>query len=295
MICWVDGKTQDLASASIPLLAHSLHYGSAAFDGMRFYSTANGPAIFRLDDHVDRFLGSIRAIGGKSPFSKEDLKQAILKIVSSSKVNEGYIRPIGFFGDKDMELNPSETDFHIAITIWPWSHRLGEESIAVKVSKFQRTPPNCTIIRSKISGHYANSILARQDAREAGFDEALLLDHEFNIAEGPGANFFLVKDKQLITPMETNIFPGITRESVFTIAHNLGLSVKSSLLKVNDLVGADEAFFTGTAVGIVPIKRIDQFYMASEFGEVTKTLKSCYFKAAYGEDKKYSRWLTYVK
>jgi branched-chain amino acid aminotransferase len=292
MSSWIDGRLEK--DAKVSLLSHSLHYGSGIFDGMRFFHGQKGPAIFRGDDHIERFFHSAKAIGQSLSFTPQEIKKGIKDVIRESGLLEGYIRPFGFFGDGDMELNPTVASFHVGIAVWPWPARLGDDPISVTLSSFTRTPEKSTILTAKISGHYGNSILARQEARRKGFSEALLLDQNGNIAEGSGANFFCVKNGKLYTPFEKNIFPGITRDTVIQLAKDVKIDVILSDIPFSEIPSFDEAFFTGTAVGIVPIANIDHFYFKESNGSVTKKLKDLRTLAVEGKMIKYEHWLSYL-
>lgn len=289
---WHNGKLDN--DIRVPLLSHSLHYGSSVFEGMRFYATPKGSAVFRLDDHITRFFHSIQAIGASSPYSHSQIKQAVKDTIRSNNYIEGYIRPLGFFGDGDMELNPNPDIFQIAIAVWPWAARLGVDPITVTISPFTRTSSSSTITTAKISGHYANSILSRQEAKKRGFKEALLLDPFGNIAEGPGANFFAVKDGVLITPTPKHIFPGLTRETILQLAKDSQIPVEIRDILPSELATFDEAFFSGTALGILPIGSVDAILFKHPFGPIAKLLKDRYVQITHGNDESYDHWLTYV-
>lgn len=293
---WMDGKFVDWKDAKIHVLTHSLHYGSGVFEGIRFYKTEKGPAIFRLKEHVERLLYSAQALKMKIPFSKEEIMQAIKETVKINKIDEGYIRPISFFGYGKMGLNPEGASLSFAIAVWPWGAYLGEEAVKIKTSKFIRIHPKSLVADAKICGHYVNSILANLEAKEAGFDEALLLDYKNNIAEGPGENLFIAKNDVIKTPKLGTILPGITRDSIIKIARDLGYEVKEENLKLEDLYMANEAWYTGTAAEVTAIKQVDGKTIGNgKIGPITKILKEKYSNIVKGKDKKYLDWLTFVK
>ena len=291
MLFWIDGHLEESSTIRFPLLSHSLHYGSAIFDGLRFYETERGPAIFRLTEHVERLLLSAEKFGYRLPYSCDNLCQAVIQTIRANPIQAGYIRPIAFWGEGDMELQASQASQHVAIAIWPWAARLGHASIRVKISSFLRTPPQSTVIFAKLTGHYANSILARQEARKEGYQEALFLDYEGNIAEGPGANFFAVKNGVLFTPPEAKIFAGITRDSIIELAKGIGISVKIEDLHPDDIPTFDEAFFAGTAVEIVPIESINEIKIKNAPGTLTTQLQTLYLSTVHGKEKKMENWL----
>jgi branched-chain amino acid aminotransferase len=291
---WLDGKIEPISSAKCSLLSHSLHYGSAFFEGLRFYETSYGPAAFRLQEHIDRFFHSAQAIGFALPFSQEEIFAAVIDLVQINQLPQGYIRLIGFFGEGDMELHPTKAALHTAIFLWPWSPRMGTSCIRVKISSFMRTPPSSTIITAKLSGHYGNSILARQEARKEGYHEALLLDSSGNIAEGPGANFFAMKDGTLLTPPDTHLFPGITRDSVLQIAEHVHIPYRIDNIHPIELSSCDEAFFTGTAMEIISIESIDATPLKASMGPVATQLKSHYAEIVHGKNSHFHHWLTFI-
>ncbi|MDP1884322.1 MAG: branched-chain amino acid transaminase [Candidatus Moranbacteria bacterium] len=292
---WMDGKFTPFAKAQIHVLNHSLHYGSAVFEGIRCYMTPNGPAVFRLQEHIGRLFHSAQTMGMKMPFTKKQVAQAVLELVKKNKLQEGYIRPIVFYGEK-MGLDPAGAPVHLAIVAWPWGKYLEKESVSVKISSFARIHPGSSVMTAKISGHYANSIVASLEAKKAGFDEALLLDWRGNIAEGPGENIFFVKNKTLYTPKAGMILPGLTRDSVMVLARELGYKVAEKDVRLKDLPEFDEAFFVGTAAEINAIGKIDgHIFGAGGEGIVTGKIRENYARIIHGENKKYKKWLSYVK
>jgi branched-chain amino acid aminotransferase len=290
MKIWLDGKVTKEKQAEVPLLTHSLHYGSAVFEGIRFYDTDRGPAIFRLKDHIDRLFYSASVIDLKFSYKKTKIIKAVSQIIRENKFVDGYIRPIGYFGTK-MGLDPKSAPTHIAIAAWPWGKYLNDE-VKVKVARTMRIHPKSLNVGAKISGHYTNSILATQEVRKLGFDEALLLDYRGFVAEGPGENVFFVKGNVLFTPKKSNILLGITRNSVITIAKNLGLRVVEKDIKPQEIKTFDEAFFTGTAAEITLISSIDK----KKFKKfvIGKLIREEYQNIVHGKNKKYKNWLTYA-
>lgn len=290
MKIWLDKKNIEENESEIPLLTHSLHYGSAVFEGIRFYNTEKGPAIFRLEDHIDRLFYSASVIDLKIYEKKSEIIKAVKEVIKSNKFTDGYIRPIGYFGKK-MGLDPKTTETHIAIAAWPWGKYLSDK-VKVKISKIIRLHPKSVNVNAKISGYYVNSILATQEARKQGFDEALLLDHKGFIAEGPGENIFFIKNNILYTPKKGNILPGITRNSVITIAKNLRIKVIEKNIKPQEIKFFDEAFFTGTAAEIAIIDSIDKKkFKKSKIG---KLICDKYQNIVHGKNSAYKNWLTYV-
>jgi len=291
---WFNGKFFDWEKARIHVLTHSLHYGSAVFEGIRAYPTEIGLAVFRLPEHIDRLFYSASVLGMKISFSKEEIKEEILKTIKINQLKECYIRPIAFFGEK-MGLNPEEALVNLAIAAFPWRGIFGEKKIKVKISKFIRIHPRSTAVDAKISGHYVNSILATLEVKKEGFDEAILLDFEGNVAEGPGENIFMVKDRKIFTPPLGAIFPGITRRTVIEVAKSLGYSVLEKKIKPEELKKTDELFFTGTGVEICPIIKIDEILInQGKLGEITKKIKKIYQRIVKGKERRYFKWLTFI-
>jgi len=293
---WMDGKFVPWNDAKVHVLTHTLHYGMGIFEGIRFYETRDCPAIFRLKDHVNRFFEGAKDALLEIPFTREEIYQAIIDTVKKNKVPSGYIRPLVYFGYAKMGLNPRGCPTRVAIAAWPWGSYLGEESVTVKTSCFQRIHPSTTHVEAKICGHYVNSMHASCDARDHGYNEALLLDHEGKVAEGPGENIFIIKEGILKTPPGGAILCGITRLSITTIANDEGYEVKESPLTLHDVYNADEAFFTGTAAEVTPIKSLDDRTIGTEVpGPITKKLKQIYDDSVRGKNEKYKDWLTFVK
>ena len=293
---WLDRKLVDWKAAKVHLLTHALHYGSGVFEGIRCYQTDKGPAVFRLDEHLKRLFNSARALKMKIPFSQEELKKAVLQTIKANKANECYIRPIVFYGYGKMGLDPQGAPVQVGIALWPWGKYLAKESISVKISKFIRLHPQSAPAEAKVCGYYVNSIFATLEIKKQGFDEALLLDYQGHIAEGPGENIFLVKNKILYTPARGNILPGITRDSIIKIAKDLKIKVKEKKIRPQELKKADEVFFTGTAVEICPITQIDKTLInKGKTGEITLKLKEIFEKTIKGQEKKYLKWLFFVK
>ncbi len=293
---WMDGKLVGWKKANVHILTHTLHYGGGVFEGIRFYKTKKGPAVFRLNEHIDRLFFSAKSIHMKVPYKKEEIKKAILKTIKTNKVKQGYIRPLIYYGYGVMGLKPDKSPVNVAIAVWPWGKYLGSGKIKVKISDYIRIHPRSSITNAKICGHYVNSILATMQAKQAGCTEALLLDYEGNIAEGPGENIFLVKDSKLITPPAANILPGITRDSITKIALDQGLEVDEITITPTQLKEADEVFFTGTAAEITPINQVDDKVINNnKTGQITGQLQKIFYSIVNGENKRYENWLTYVK
>ena len=291
----MDGNIVPWADAKIHVLTHSLHYGSAVFEGIRFYESEDGPAIFRLKEHTARLFFSADTISMRIPFSEDEISSAIIETVKMNEINTGYIRPLAYFGYGKMGLRPKGAAVNLSIAVWPWDAYLGTNPVRVKTSPYMRIHPKSTSMDAKISGNYVNSTFAGVDAISQGYEEALLLDFEGNVAEGPGENIFIVKNHILYTPPKGNILAGITRDSLMTIAEDLGYSVEEKQLKVEDIYDADEAFFTGTAAEVTPIASLDDHSMKYPFGPVTKKLSDIFLSAVKGMNGKYKSWLTIVR
>ena len=297
---WMDGELVDWAEAKIHVLSHALHYGSGVFEGIRAYSTARGPAVWHLDAHLDRMYASASIYYMDIPFSKQELVDATKETIRANGLESCYIRPIAFRGYGEMGVNPLNAPVNVSIAVWAWGAYLGEEAleqgVRVKVSSWKRADQNTLPSAAKASGGYLVSILAKVESLKAGYDEAVLLNHEGYIAEGSGENIFVVKDGVLSTPpTSVAALGGITRSSVATIARDLGYEVVERNLVRSDLYLADEAFFTGTAAELTPIREVDDRRVgAGHRGPVTKDLQDAFFSATKGEDPRYADWLTYV-
>jgi branched-chain amino acid aminotransferase len=292
---WFNGKLIKWEEAKVHVLTHALHYGSGVFEGIRCYKTQNGPAIFRLRDHIDRLFNSARCLEMKIPFTKKEIESATKNLIKINKIEECYIRPIIFYGYGKMGLNPKGANIDCAIIVWPWGKYL-KDKVKVKISKFIRLHPKSVISSAKICGYYVNSIFATLEAEKEKFDEALLLDYKGIVGEGPGENIFIVKNKKLFTPKLGSILPGITRDSIIKIAKDMKIRVIEKDISVKELKNCDEAFFTGTAAEITPIYQIDDKVINNgEIGEITKILQERFYKIVHGEDRRYKNWLTYIK
>jgi branched-chain amino acid aminotransferase len=281
------------------VLTHSLHYGLAVFEGLRAYKTADGACIFRLREHTARLLNSAHIYLMKIPYSTEQLMEAQKEVVRANKLDECYIRPIAFYGSEKMGVSPRGAAVHVAIAAWPWGAYLGtngmEQGIRVKTSSYARHHVNVTMPRAKFSATYANSILASLEATQDGYDEALLLDVDGFVAEGPGENLFIIKDGMLYEPEAASALVGITRDAVIQLARDMGLEVRVRRLTRDDVYIADEAFFTGTAAEVTPIRELDNRVIGSgKRGPLTAKLQQAFFELVQGKNKKYRDWLTPV-
>jgi branched-chain amino acid aminotransferase len=296
---WYDGKLVPWREATTHVLTHSLHYGLAVFEGVRAYKTPAGTAIFRLKEHTDRLFNSAKIFMMEIPYSREQLVEAQREVVRANKLESCYLRPLAFYGSEKMGVSPKGASVHVSIAAWPWGAYLGEDGlvkgIRVKTSSFQRHHINVSMVRSKTAGHYVNSILANLEATRDGYDEALLLDTQGFVAEGAGENLFIVKDGQLIEPEMVSGLTGITRATVIALARDLGLDVASKPMTRDDVYLADEAFFTGTAAEITPIRELDgRTIGAGRRGPVTERIQTLFFDVVNGRAEKYKDWLTLV-
>jgi branched-chain amino acid aminotransferase len=281
-------------------LTHSLHYGLAVFEGIRCYKGKRGTEIFRLQDHTRRLFDSAHITRMKIPFSVQEILSATIDIVKSNGLEEGYIRPLAFIGYGEMGLYVKENPVRVAIAAWPWGTYLGEEGlkngIRVKISSYTRHHVNISMTRAKVSGYYVNSQIAKLEAKELGFDEALLLDTEGYVAEGPGENIFIVRNGELKTIPLTSILDGITRNSVMTLAREMKIPVREERFTRDELYIADEAFFSGTAAEITPIREVDGRTIGSgKPGPVTRRIQEEFFKIVRGETAVHSDWMTPAK
>ena len=298
-VIWYDGKLVPWREATTHVLTHSLHYGLACFEGLRAYKTVNGTAIFRLKEHTERWLNSMHIFMMKMPYDKETLMAAQREVVRANKLESCYVRPISFYGSEKMGVSPKGAQVHVSIAAWPWGAYLGadglEKGIRVKTSSYSRHHVNVTMCRAKFSGTYANSILANQEAVDHGYDEALLLDVEGYVAEGAGENLFLIRNGKLYEPELTSALVGITRDSVIQLAGDLGLQVEARRITRDDVYLADEAFFTGTAAEVTPIRELDGRTIGSgKRGPITEKLQAMFFDVVNGRNPKYAHWLTAV-
>ncbi|HWI12726.1 MAG TPA: branched-chain amino acid transaminase [Burkholderiales bacterium] len=296
---WYDGKLVPWRNATTHVLTHSLHYGLAVFEGVRAYQTAQGTAIFRLKEHTERLFNSAHIYLMKIPYSQEALMDAQKEVVRANKMESCYIRPIAFYGSEKMGVSPKGASVHVAIAAWPWGAYLGaealEKGIRVKTSSYARHHVNVSMCRAKYSGTYANSILANLEATEHGYDEGLLLDVDGFVAEGSGENLFMVKNGKVYEPELTSALSGITRDSIITLAQEMGYSVGSKRITRDDLYIADEAFFTGTAAEVTPIREIDGRSIGSgKRGPVTARLQQAFFDCVLGKSEKHRDWLSPV-
>src|SRR4030043_181575 len=296
---WMDGTFIARDKASVHILPHTLHYGLGVFEGIRCYETETGPAVFRLDEHVDRLFGSARIFLLDIPYTKKEIKNAVIETVRINKIKECYIRPLVYIGYGAMGLYAPKNPVNLSIAVWPWGAYLGDKGlkngIRVKTSSFIKNHVNSNMSRGKVCGYYVNSQLAKKEAISCGYDEALLLDTEGYVSEGSGENIFMTRNQILKTTPLTSILEGITRNSIIEIANNEGIKILEERFTRDELYIADEAFFTGTAAEVTPIREVDGRAIGKGVpGEITKRLQSLFFDIVKGKDKKYESWLTKV-
>ncbi len=291
---WRNGKQIPVSEGKISVINHALHYGSGVFEGIRFYETDTTPAVFRLKEHMERLHYSASFLELKIPHSVDALCEANLELIRTNKFTSGYIRPVAFFGEKKMGLNPHGADIETVIAAWPWGKYLSDDPITVGTSPWIRIHPKSLQPDAKINGHYVNSIMSSQWAQNNKYEEALLLDYEGNISEGPGENLFIIKNGQLFTPQLGTILNGITRATIMELAEKeLGISTTEKVLKPEDLLNADEAFFTGTAAEVTIIKSIDGSQIGTQENMISNKLKDLYQDVVSGRVDKYKHWLSY--
>ena len=291
----MDGNLVNWDECNVHVISYSLHYGVSAFEGIRFYETEKGTAVFRLKDHMKRLLESAKTVEMKVDYSESDLARAAKNVVSANSMRSGYLRPIVFYGGGKLSLHAVGNAVNVAIAALPWGKYLAHESVKIMTSSFMRHHPKALPMSAKLAGYYVNSVLAVQEARRKGFDEALLLDYKGNVAEGPGENFFIVKKNILSTPSLGTILPGITRDCIIQIAKDSEIKVQERSISLDEAKEADEAFFTGTAAEVTPIRQIDDKKIGDgSVGHVTTKLKDIYHDIVTGKNKKYAKWLDYV-
>jgi branched-chain amino acid aminotransferase len=296
---WFNGELVDWTDAKIHVGAHGLHYGSGVFEGIRCYETANGPAVFRLTDHLKRLENSAKLLYMDLPYSLGELRQACHDVIGAHGLAECYLRPIAFYGYGELGVHPGTNPIDVAIMSWPWGAYLGEEGLArgvrAKVSSWKRIGPNTIPHVAKATGIYLNSMLAVLEATRAGYEEAILLTDDGFVADGSGENIFLVKDEVLSTPdLSASILPGITRQTVVELAQALGYAVHERQVIRSDLYVADEVFMCGTAAEVTPVRSVDDYEIGPP-GPVTKKIQSAFFEAVRGRDERWSRWLEYAE
>jgi branched-chain amino acid aminotransferase len=297
---WRNGEIIPWEDATTHVSSHGLHYGSGVFEGMRCYETADGPAIFRLDEHLDRLYQSAAVHGMDIPYEREELIEGICQLIERNGFSACYVRPLCYFGSSSLSLHPAKCPLETVVLVWPWAAYLGaeglERGVRITVSPWKKFHSEMMPTTAKACGQYINSILAVREAVSRGFDEALLLDVNGHIAEGSGENLFMVRNGEVLTNDERHsILLGITRDAVITIAKDLGHRLKVGPITLDDLLNADEAFFTGTAAEVTPIREVDGTLInGGERGSVTKSIQSVFFAATAGRNERYRDWLTFV-
>ena len=297
---WFNGQLIEWRDAKTHVLTHTLHYGMGVFEGVRAYETAEGPAIFRLQEHTKRPFNSAKILGMKLPYTQDEINQAHIDVVKANNLHSCYFRPMAYYGAAKLGVAPQADDVQVILAAWPWGAYLGEEGmkrgIRVRVSSFTRHHPNIHMIKAKANGNYLNSILANTEATRDGYDEAILLDAQGYVAEGSGENIFVVNEGRLYTPALDVALDGITRKSVIAIAEEMGLPVIEKRITRDELYAADEVFFTGTAAEVTPIREIDNREIGiGERGPITTEIQQRYFDIVEGKNPAYRHWLTYVK
>jgi len=296
---WIDGTLVRWEEARVHVLTHSLHYGLGVFEGIRCYECHDGrSAVFRLREHVERLFGSAHVLDLPMPFTREVVFDACLETVRANRLRECYLRPIAFMGDGEMGL-AARPATRVAIAAWPWGAYLGDEGmrrgIRVKTSSFQRFHPNTLLTKAKATGHYVNSILAAREARTSGYDEALLLDVDGYVSEASGENVFIVSGGVVKTTPLPTVLGGITRQAVLTLLADLGIPVREERFTRDEIYLADEAFFTGTAAEVTPIRELDDRRIGSGSpGELTQRLQALFFAVVRGREERYRSWLAYL-
>ncbi|MBD3389169.1 MAG: branched-chain amino acid transaminase [Candidatus Altiarchaeales archaeon] len=295
---WFNGKLVDWDKAQTHILSHALHYGSGVFEGIRCYKTNKGPAVFRLREHVERLFTSAELYFMEVPYDVGEIEEAVKGLIKANKLDACYIRPIIYRGYGEMGLNPLKAPVDTAIAVWPWGTYLGEEGlkkgIKVMISSVERFNSNIVPTRAKATGQYINSILAKLQSLKSGYDEAIMLDNRGMISEGPGENLFIVRDKVIYTPPEhASLLMGITRDSIVRIARDMNYEVVETDMDRGMLYTADEAFFTGTAAEVTPIREVDGHTIGKP-GPVTLEIQEKFFEIVEGKDQEYGHWLAYI-
>ena len=297
---WLDGKLIHWEDAKVHVLTHALHYGTAYFEGIRCYELADGrSAVFRLPEHMRRLADSGKILGFPLPYTEAQICQAALDVIRANNLKECYIRPLAFVGLGDLGLYAPKNPINVCIAVWPWGAYLGDEGlqkgIRAKISSYTRHHVNVMMTKSKASGNYINSVLAKHEVKKAGYDEAIMLDGEGYVSEASGENIFMVRDGTIKTTPLTSILPGITRDSIIRLARDKGYEVVEERFTRDELYTADEAFFTGTAAELTPIREVDDRQIGSgRRGSVTEDIQKTFFDVIKGKNPKYEKWLAYV-
>ena len=297
---WMDGELVEWRDAKIHVLSHTLHYGCGAFEGVRAYDTVNGTAIFRLQEHTERLFNSAKILRMKIPFSPEQVNEAQRTVVRANQLKAGYVRPLTWIGSQKLGVSPKGNQIHLMVAAWTWGAYLGDDGmkrgIRVKTSSYTRHHVNITMTQAKAVSNYTNSILANMEALDDGYDEALLLDASGFVSEGAGENLFIIKGGVIYTPdLSAGALNGITRNTVFHIAKDLGLEIVQKRITRDEVYIADEAFFTGTAAEVTPIRELDRIEIgAGSRGPITEKIQSAFFDIVNGRNPQYAHWLTAV-
>ena len=298
-VIWFDGEMVPWREAKVHVLTHTLHYGMGVFEGVRAYKTEKGTAIFRLEEHTRRLLNSAHILGMKIPFDSKTISNAQIEAIRQNNLESAYVRPMAFLGSEGMGLRADNLKVHLSVAAWEWGAYLGEENmqkgIKVRVSSYTRHHVNVSMCRAKANGHYINSMLALQEALDTGYDEALLLDTNGFVMEGSGENLFIIRDGIVYTPDLTSALDGITRSTVVQLIKDEGLELVEKRITRDEVYIADEAFFTGTAAEVTPIREVDNRTIGSGVrGPITERLQTRFFDAVYGRIPEHEGWLTYV-
>lgn len=297
---WLDGKLIHWEDAKVHVLTHALHYGTAYFEGIRCYELADGrSAVFRLPEHMRRLADSGKILGFPLPYTEAQVCQAALDVIRANNLKECYIRPLAFVGLGDLGLYAPDNPINVCIAVWPWGAYLGDDGlqkgIRAKISSYTRHHVNVMMTKSKAAGNYINSVLAKHEVKKAGYDEAIMLDAEGYVSEASGENIFMVRDRTIKTTPLTSILPGITRDSIIRLARDKGYEVVEERFTRDELYTADEAFFTGTAAELTPIREVDDRQIGSgRRGSVTEDIQKTFFDVIKGKNPKYEKWLAYV-
>ena len=293
---WMDGEWLDWREAKVHVLTHTLHYGMGAFEGVRAYETEEGPAIFKLEEHTERLFNSTRILGMKIPYDADTLNQAQREVITRNNLKSAYIRPMCFYGSEGMGLRADNLKVHTMVAAWEWGAYLGEDNmkngIRIRTSSYVRHPAHPSLSGAKTNGNYINSMMALKEALDYGFDEALMLDIDGYVSEGSGENIFVIKDGVLYTPYLTSALPGITRDTIVTLAKSLGYEIIEKKLSCDEIYASDEAFFTGTAAEVTPIRDLDGNQIGGGTrGPITEKLQSLYFDCVHGRNTDFMRWI----
>jgi branched-chain amino acid aminotransferase len=293
---WMDGEWLDWREAKVHVLTHTLHYGMGAFEGVRAYETDKGPAIFKLEEHTERLFNSTRILGMEIPYDAKTLNQAQREVVTKNNLKSAYIRPMCFYGSGGMGLRADNLKVHTMIAAWEWGAYLGEDNmkngIRIRTSSYVRHPAHPSLSGAKTNGNYVNSMMALKEALDHGFDEALMLDIDGYVSEGSGENIFVIKDDVIYTPHLTSALPGITRDTIFTLAKSLDYNIIEKKLSCDEIYASEEAFFTGTAAEVTPIRDLDGNQIGEgSRGPVTKKLQTLYFDCVHGRNSDYIHWI----